>query len=96
MDLRTNFINANQHTKADHLNSNKTNGNGIASGISGLYLSQENKDKNSTSNSNSSSNFINIAKNSNSNYNPVSEQKPLQSTRDFRVIFLGKPFDMVI
>jgi hypothetical protein len=91
-----NNINSNQNAKMDHLNNSKKNLNGNNS--SGSYLSQDNKDKNSTSNSSSSSNYNNITKNSNSNsnYTPVAAQKPLQSTLDFRVVFLGKPFDMVI
>ena len=62
-----------------------------------------NDNDNSNNNNNDNNNYDNDDKNNN-NYNPnignipqpsAESQKVLQNARDFRVTFLGKPFEMV-
>jgi hypothetical protein len=52
--------------------------------------------KGATQSGTSSSNYSNIHGIDSSTTHPVPERKPFQSTRDMRVVFVGKPFEMVI
>ena len=51
--------------------------------------------KSATQSGTSSSNYSNIHGIDSSTTHPVPERKPFQSTRDMRVVFVGKPFEMV-
>jgi hypothetical protein len=79
----------------DSAYTNKTNTN-TSNNINNNNNSSSNINKGTAQSVSSSSNYSNIHGIDPATTHPVAERKPFQSTRDMRVVFVGKPFEMVI